>query len=289
MAELLLRTGIAKSYTIIDLPEVLALSASYLSQCHPGRSIGIGHPAELSFWTPPMKEVIEGPFDVVLNTHSFGEMPTVIVNDYLRWIPSVLASGGILISQNSVGRTKGGPSRYSDYDFEFFRLVGLYPERNPSGPLNDQHLILVLEHGDGIDVSGLVVFGAMVHVGLHEDIRTCMGKFIQGDCSPWRLWSEQTSYIGRYIRAGCRFRRQHLMAFEEYLSIGKSPIAMAYCKRLLGVNHPHVPEYLSVQHETEKRIIGRFVRSRFIAGHGSTTELAFHRLTPRSQFVSSGS
>ena len=44
MAEILMRTLPVKSFTVIDLPEVLPLSKFYLTECHPGK--------QLEFLTP---------------------------------------------------------------------------------------------------------------------------------------------------------------------------------------------------------------------------------------------
>ena len=210
------------------------------------------------FFSPPIKNKIQDKFDVVINTSSFGEMPSSIANDYLNWIPSILIEDGILISHNSVNRTPGGIKRYSDYDFSQFSPVGLYPQPVPAGPLHDQHLVIVLTKGNNFNSKGLDYFGGMVHLGLHDDIHGFMSEFVKSRLDPREIWENKESLIGGYVSAGSHFNRKKLAGFEKYLNEGKSPIALSYCKRILNLKNPKTPEYLSADKFKVGKIIKRF-------------------------------
>lgn len=135
VAYFLLKSGIAKSYTIIDLPENLKLSSFFLTQnfkdksyyiasspepCCPTKNIGLT-------FVPPgnIDSIKEWSFDLAINSDSLGEMPAETAKAYIQWIHEHLAEQGCFFTKNGHNRGKDGvqfPHEYGYQNFEFKTL-----------------------------------------------------------------------------------------------------------------------------------------------------------------------
>ena len=107
-------------YAVIDLPESLAFSATYLAVVkHPSRvnlPVAAGDiDAQSDFCMSPnflLPDVVKrfGPFDLVINTNSLHEMTEAQVHSYCSVVAGAMASGGQFFEQNADGMANGVPS-----------------------------------------------------------------------------------------------------------------------------------------------------------------------------------
>ncbi len=168
------------SYTIVDLPENLCLSSTYLSTTMTDRQAGFvecdtgaGGQGDLNFALPPAIDHLHGPFDVIINTMSFQEMDRETVDIYFAWAARVLAADGLLMSFNA--HDKAGILRPSDYLRQDLELCHLMPFRKvPAGYFNTIPYEAVFRRTSR-DVSPLIggavdALGEMVQLGLDGDL-----------------------------------------------------------------------------------------------------------------------
>ena len=169
------------SYTIIDLPENLCLSSTYLALSLKGRSAAFvgcaaGQPhapanQSLNFGLPPAIDNLAGPFDLIINTMSFQEMDRETVNEYFAWSARVLAPDGLLVSFNS--HDKAGVRRPSDYLRSDLRLLHMAPFRKvPAGYYNTipYEMVFRSEHDVVHRPSAIDALGEMMQLGLDADL-----------------------------------------------------------------------------------------------------------------------
>lgn len=171
------------SYTVIDLPENLCLSSSYLSLAHTDRAtrfVGCGTGAPvlpqrgcLDFGLPPAIDRLQGPYHLILNTLSFQEMDQETVFAYLDWARRSLADGGLLISFNA--HDKAGITHASQYVREGLELLHMAPFRKvPAGWFNTIPYEMVFRRAEGKRKpnmgSRLDILGELIQLGLDEDL-----------------------------------------------------------------------------------------------------------------------
>ena len=150
LAQYMFTSGIARKITIVDLPETLMASFSYLRMSLPDVTISINQlhsSAQICLFSPSHLDLIEDQYDLVLNEASFGEMPASVCNEYLKWASRHINTDGILYSENGASRTDvdNGIKKFSDYFLDFFDLLQVLPRSSsPISFLSDSHLRLVL-------------------------------------------------------------------------------------------------------------------------------------------------
>lgn len=243
MAQVLLQSGVAGRLAVVDLPEMLAYSRAYLEAVFPGRT-------GLAFHPPEGVSGLSGPYDVIVNVASFGEMPLPVARGYIAECERLLAANGVLISHNSVGRTPGGATRYSDYGYDRLGLLDVLPQPNIAGAFHDQHLVVVLgRHGAPFDAAILDRLGAMAALGLHEHVTQLARDAVAGrDATPSMFDGGNDGPASRYVasaRALAEDGRIDSSGLRAYLDCAGSPLATCFAARLLGLQAPErVPAYL---------------------------------------------
>lgn len=107
-------------YTMVDLPESLIYSATYLNVLHPRATRFL---ANYQF-----QELVEGQeqFDLIINTLSMSEMTEAQVRVYCEGIPNLLASGGVFFEQNQ-DNTSVGMLNASQIVAEYLRRQWSHP------------------------------------------------------------------------------------------------------------------------------------------------------------------
>jgi putative sugar O-methyltransferase len=181
------------SYTVIDLPENLCLSSTYLSATLQDKSSIFADFAEaeteapkaghLYFALPPAIDNLPGRYDVILNTLSFQEMDKETVTAYFSWANRSLAEDGILISFNS--HDKEGVKRPSEYLTDDFSLLHLQPFRKvPAGFFNTVPYEMVFARKRGGEDESLPVavdaLGEMMQLGLDADLAPTAQRALWG-------------------------------------------------------------------------------------------------------------
>jgi len=148
-----------EKYTIVDLPESLYISNYYL-----GESIGreasfsvqekVDH--GLEFAMPNQLNLIDGEFDLIINTISFGEMDLKMVKEYLNFIQKSLSKQGYFYSLNTHG--KAGVIKPSQYLLDKGSLYSMYHwiRRVPNGLFNRMHYELVQTCDNGVSIDSVV-------------------------------------------------------------------------------------------------------------------------------------
>lgn len=226
VAEILLRKGVAGSYTVVDLPENLFLSAQYLQRTFPDRPAAIVDRAGDQDWKAcdfrfvlandiPLLDAES--FDLVVNTLSLGEMPAATARAYVTWISTHLAPDGIFFSHNAhaVRGLSEVVQKQSEYGYDQFGLKQLFPQPSPAALLPPVHSVFVL----GTKASGaplpddetLDILAAAMNLGLAAELGPILEE-IAGAPSPagltfldtlrtiWRA----TTHKERYTAAGTR-------------------------------------------------------------------------------------
>lgn len=213
MAYILMQMLSVKSYTVIDLPEVLPLSKFYLTECHPG--------CELEFRTPD--NIGNGEYDFVINTASFGEMPKETAQEYVSW---AMQHSSALISHNSVRRTPSGVRKHSEYGFQKYFIDSIVAQPDVGGAFNAQHMLLRVRPGaPNITADKLDLMQAYVSLGMHEDLNGGNDAAIEQMVAAASRWFLRNKYL------------------NEYMKLGRSMLARAYASRLL--DQPiNAPDYI---------------------------------------------
>ena len=183
-----------RSYTIIDLPQNLFLSSTYLAATAnrrlqfargEGKSV-MTEPGSLLCALPGSVLTISQKYDVVVNSFSLQEMDLETVQAYLAWVGQALNDDGIFISFNAHG--KAGVRAPSDYPLDAFRLESLGMFRAfPSGLLNTIPYEIVLtsrKGGTPPDAGLLDSLGCLFQLGLGDDLAPTCEQFVQGRLAP---------------------------------------------------------------------------------------------------------
>jgi hypothetical protein len=99
---ILWRLGLASRYTIVDLPEVLAYSATQVTKWLPGVSISFDPTADAQFRfvTPDRIDQLRDPIFLALNFVSFAEMEQKWVDLYFALAYRLLEPGGVFYNAN---------------------------------------------------------------------------------------------------------------------------------------------------------------------------------------------
>ena len=113
LAVMLHEAGLVRSYTIVDLPELLAHSAYTLSKYVAGAGLRFGEApgtAGFSLLTPEEAALVEpGSVDVALNFNSFMEMDLDTRDGYLELVYRAARPGALFVNVNR--RQRGLPGR----------------------------------------------------------------------------------------------------------------------------------------------------------------------------------
>lgn len=183
-----------RSYTIIDLPQNLFLSSTYVAATANRRPMFARgeeksvktEPGSLLCALPGSVPAIGQKYDVVVNSFSLQEMDLETVQAYLVWIGQALKHDGVFISFNAHG--KAGVRAPSDYPLGAFRLVSLGMFRAfPSGLLNTIPYEMVLTPAKGgtpPDAGLLDSLGCLFQLGLGDDLAPICEQFVEGTLAP---------------------------------------------------------------------------------------------------------
>jgi len=259
----LIRTGRAKSYTIIDLHENLLNSFFFLSKTIPSdwsikilSSKLLTKPDEKTvyFLTPGyIKQLDNINYDTALNSDSLGEMPKETASAYVEWIAHHLnPNGGIFLSKNGHLRSKVGVDRLSAYGYDKFKLIDFRPGVYSSTALDDfSHFIALGSSQSPWSIKQkkyLDVIGDLVRCGLSTDLDELLNRYVSDDlnASDVRLLDamilnfkgDRFGSTGNvaidyffgfmYPMTGIGLKKSSIEHAIGYLSIGRSPHAKVY-------------------------------------------------------------
>lgn len=188
VAEVLIRKGIAASYTVVDLPANLFLSLHFLRLAFPdmeAQVINAAQPrshssADLRFALPNDIELLNEDFDLVINTMSLGEMPKLTAQAYVSWVSRHLSPDGLFISHNTdkARNVNDVIQKHSEYGFEKFSLAYVRAQPASAGILHRQHLVLALGLPDSkfptVSIDLLDRLSAITNMGLHEELNNIL-------------------------------------------------------------------------------------------------------------------
>lgn len=187
----LIRTGRARSYTIIDLEENLLNSFYFLSKTTNYNikilsNIKINKLEKKTIYllSPGYINSLENIyFNVALNSDSLGEMPKNTASAYLTYIRKHLNNNGIFISKNGHLRSSVGVDRLQDYGFDQFKLIELRACHYSSSALDDfSHLIALQSvkksQWTNHQIKYLDVIGDLIRCGLSKDIEQLISRYV---------------------------------------------------------------------------------------------------------------
>lgn len=147
LAGFLLRSGKVASYTVIDLPENLKISAFYLTQTFSDLEwsvLGSPQPVApeqrkgLNFVAPGnIDSLSQWQFDLALNSDSLGEMPAETAKAYVKWIHTHLVDGGYFFTKNGHNRSRDCVPLPSEFGYQLFKLQELKPPTGISSLFDD--------------------------------------------------------------------------------------------------------------------------------------------------------
>ncbi len=133
---------------LIDLPETLAVSISYLSSLFPDSRIcmpheiqrtGIPDEFDFAFLTVDQLDLVEdGSVDLAINCHSFQEMTQEQIGVYFQFVQRVCRDSGFLFVANRVEKIPCGPDAFSAEQRD-------PPNRMAEYPWNQYNEVLVHE------------------------------------------------------------------------------------------------------------------------------------------------
>jgi putative sugar O-methyltransferase len=182
------------SYTIVDLPQNLFLSSTYVSAsfglkllfARGGAAPVSTKPKSLLCAVPEAVPAIAQKYDVVVNTFSLQEMDLDTAQGYFAWVGQALTENGIFLSFNSHG--KAGIRIPSDYPMEHFHLEHLGMFRDyPSGLMNTIPYEMVLSRRGGGPVNDpalLNVICSLIQFGLGDDLKEICRQFCSHTLPP---------------------------------------------------------------------------------------------------------
>ena len=190
-AHVLISLGIIKSYTCVDLNENLGTSVFFLTRNHPDWQVhflrsGSGLSSKLkslNFVSASEFDNLEKEqFDAVINTDSFGEMPSNTAKAYIQKIQHLLRESGLLISMN--GHRRGqyelkGINKVSDYGYENFKIETLTYKSFFSSSMDDfGHLAVCKKSRTSLPVTPKIidVLGDLFALGINTDVDWVIDK-----------------------------------------------------------------------------------------------------------------
>lgn len=181
------------NYTIVDLPENLCLSSTYLGtvlqdkvvkfiDCQPTLKTVISSNT-LNFTLPSGIDNIDSKYDLMLNSFSFHEMDLEAVNSYFEFADRVLSNTGILVSFNS--HDKAGVRKASQYSAQGLKLVGLKTFRSvPTGFFNTIAYEMIFVKNENrefkTDPRAIDVVCEMMQLGLDSDLKAIVEELLKG-------------------------------------------------------------------------------------------------------------
>lgn len=196
------------SYTVLDLPENLALSATYLTSTLGLDLQFLGAAEELKAvesrslvcGLPGATRHITRKFDLILNSFSLQEMELDTVRAYFAFIAGALSDDGLFVSLNSHG--KSGVRWPSQYPLNSFRLhhLGMF-RKYPSGLLNTipYEMVLSVRRVDDppCNYALMDTFCCLMQFGLGDDLEDLCRQFVRGTLATEaeEALSELTSYF----------------------------------------------------------------------------------------------
>jgi len=264
MAQQLIEAGIAKSYTIVDLPDNLLLSNFYLRSIFPERTANTCETCtfedSINFLIPQqLRDISDRRFDIVINCDSFGEMPAETARAYLEFVSQVLSGEGFLYSKNGHRRSKGTVARASDYRYDLFDVISLKPTPFPSLIFDHHHHVAVLGRKSTrstIDSNELDTFCELLRSGIHGEIEDLGDRIVEGtktvddekfliavrkiyggNLTQWRPLDGRLAAALDYLNGIELFNRGDNTSYsllEKYISSSKSSVAEAISVFVLG-------------------------------------------------------
>jgi putative sugar O-methyltransferase len=179
-----IQSGLAASYTIIDLPENLFLSAFYLTQNfqdHSWHTFSDGNDlhevrdSAIHFLLPGNIHLIDQcHYDLAINSDSLGEMPRKTANKYVDWIYDHLVEKGVFFSKNGHRRGTDCVQYPEDYGYQNFNLVELRAPTAVSSLFDDFSHYIFLEKSLEKQLTHSFTFFNdicwLYAVGLHQDL-----------------------------------------------------------------------------------------------------------------------
>ncbi|BBU64302.1 hypothetical protein MSC49_42370 (plasmid) [Methylosinus sp. C49] len=260
LASLLIRAGVAKSYTIIDLPANLQFGAFYLTQNFPEipfrvvSSSGELPPDDFAGLTFVTAGNIRGldaqTFDLAINTDSMGEMPAQAAKAYVSWVASHLRPGGCFFTKNGHRRSSTGVQRASEYGYEQMDVLTLEPMKTPSTLFADHshRLVLTPRSFEQPNVQWKYFDGLceLYALGLHDELKPISRAFANS------AWSEEQKRFLDEVKAFTEIRdfSRKIAIFGEFQD-NDLRVSVTYLKGLCAffctraVAATYLEEYLS--------------------------------------------
>lgn len=229
------------SYTIIDLPENLCLSSTYLGATVTDRQHQFLNCTEsspikpqagtLNFGLPAAIDHLPGPYDIIINTVSFQEMDRETVETYFSWAADALAEDGLLISFNA--HDKAGVRRPSEYLHDGLSLLHMAPFRKvPAGYFNTIPYEMVFQPTrasiPGDLPEAVDALGEMIQLGLDGHLAPLAVAALSG--TGLRTLSAQFSKLQALFYSDTEPRRQTILEelLKEYPGVISSYLAGCY-------------------------------------------------------------
>jgi putative sugar O-methyltransferase len=229
------------SYTIIDLPENLCLSSTYLAVTVPGKQHRFldctadtpakPQAATLNFGLPAAIDNMPGRYDIIINTVSLQEMDRETVDAYFSWSATSLAKDGLLISFNA--HDKAGVRRPSEYLHGGLSLVHMAPFRKvPAGYFNTIPYEMVFRPTSAAIPDELPravdALGEMIQLGLDGQLIPLAEAALSG--TGLRTVRAQLSKLQAFFYSDAETHRQTLLEelLKEYPSAISSYLAGCY-------------------------------------------------------------
>lgn len=151
-----IKSGKAKSYTIIDLCENLLNSYYYLSQNLPDgwelevvRESTVFQENKVYLLSPGYIDLLDDCYyDLAINSDSLGEMPVETAKAYVKWVHSHLKPNGLFVSKNGHKRSRDAITQVSEYGYDVFQLLELRPAGFSSSAFDDFSHVIVLRKSE---------------------------------------------------------------------------------------------------------------------------------------------
>ncbi|MGH1418066.1 MAG: putative sugar O-methyltransferase [Hyphomicrobiaceae bacterium] len=293
MANLLIKRGAVISYTIVDLPDNLALSAYYLTMENPDFTAHycaqeeFTNDGNLNFFTPgEISKIGIDTYDLVINCDSLGEMPADVCRNYVDRIYHALLPGGLFYSKNGVQRNEGTVENLSQFKFDQFELLSVQPSPLSTGLFDDHSTVLLLKKNVAkhtVDWNQLDILSWLLKFGLGPELdRLCkdLGAGTLGadqilflkqmkslfDNSQTSLIENKFEYDDKDLVAAAMYmvgmhqfvfhdHEEATSALEKYIEIGKSPVAVGQALIFLSGNRHDVLKTNNFKHELTRFFI----------------------------------
>jgi ubiquinone/menaquinone biosynthesis C-methylase UbiE len=135
------------SIILIDLPEMIPVSFSYLSSIYPKANILLPNDVEkeiplnfdfLLLTTSQLNLIKSESIDLAINCHSFQEMPKTQIEEYFGLIERVLKKGSFFFTANRLEKLPVGNDSYTEEQADQPNRFFLYPWRKNAIVLVDE-------------------------------------------------------------------------------------------------------------------------------------------------------